>query len=167
MTSAWSELLGDLAGAPAELERALLQVPADRIRWKPESWGGSPGETFSVLEHACHLRDIERDGYHERIRRMLDEENPSLVSIDGDRLAKERRYEAADLQAAVTAFGEARASTVERLRALDEVQLAREGFFAEYGTLTLRALVHYLRSHDQQHLAGIQWLAGKIDSGAP
>ena len=29
---------------------------------------------------------------------------------------------------------------------------------------TLRALVHYLRSHDQQHLAGIQWLAGKIAS---
>jgi hypothetical protein len=36
--------------------------------------------------------------------------------------------------------------------------------FAEYGRLTLRALIHYLRSHDQQHLAGIQFLAGKIAS---
>ena len=51
-------------------------------------------------------------------------------------------------------------------RGFDEPQLAREGFFAEYGPLTLRGLVHYLRSHDQQHLAGIHWLAGKIASEA-
>ncbi|ONO51272.1 damage-inducible protein DinB, partial [Burkholderia cenocepacia] len=25
-------------------------------------------------------------------------------------------------------------------------------------------LVHYLCSHDQQHLAGMQWLLGKIDA---
>jgi hypothetical protein len=28
----------------------------------------------------------------------------------------------------------------------------------------LRALVHYLCSHDQQHLAGLQWLLGKVDA---
>jgi hypothetical protein len=164
MTSSWTGLLGDLAGAPAELERAVLQVPADRLRWKPDSWGGSPGETFTALEHVCHLRDIERDGYHVRIQRMLEEENPSLVSIDGDQLAKDRHYERADLAEALGAFRDARLTTLDRLRALDEAQLARPGFFAEYGMLTLRALVHYLRSHDQQHLAGIQWLAGKIAS---
>jgi hypothetical protein len=30
--------------------------------------------------------------------------------------------------------------------------------------VTLRALVHYLCSHDQQHLAGLQWLLGKLDA---
>jgi hypothetical protein len=164
MTSPWSILLDDLSGAPDELQRALRGVPAERLRWRPESWGGSPGETFSALEHVCHLRDIERDGYHVRIARMIEEDNPSLVSIDGDVLARERRYDAADVDDALASFRAARAETVERLRRLDEAQLAREGFFAEYGTLTLRALVHYLRSHDQQHLAGIQWLAGKIAS---
>ena len=58
----------------------------------------------------------------------------------------------------------AREETLALLRGLDEAALGREGFFAEYGPLTLRALVHYLRSHDQQHLAGIQWLAGKAMS---
>ena len=165
MTS-WSALLDDLAGMPDELERAVRQVPADRLRFKPETWGGAPGETFSALEHVCHVRDIERDGYHVRIGRMLDEPNPSLVSIDGDALAKERRYDAANLEDALTAFRDARRATVERLRTLDDAHLGREGFFAEYGPLTLRALVHYLRSHDQQHLAGLQWLAGKIASDA-
>jgi hypothetical protein len=161
-----SDLLNELADMPNQLERALRLVPLERLRWKPESWGGSPGETFSAIEHVCHLRDIERDGYQVRIQRMLEEENPSLVSIDGDALAKERRYAAADLEDALAAFRTARAATLERLRTLEDADLARDGFFAEYGPLTLKALIHYLRSHDQQHLAGLQWLAGKAASEA-
>ena len=41
-------------------------------------------------------------------------------------------------------------------------QLERAAVFEGYGPVTLRALVHYLCSHDQQHLAGLQWLLGKI-----
>ena len=53
-----SDLLSDLEDMPRQLERALRLIPLDRLGWKPESWGGSPGETFSALEHVCHLRDI-------------------------------------------------------------------------------------------------------------
>jgi hypothetical protein len=162
--TAWSDLLSELARMPDDLAHAMGQIPAGSLRYRPENWGGSPGETFSPIEHVCHVRDIEKDGYHVRIRRMLEESNPSLVSIDGDELAKQRRYEQDDLAAALSAFRMAREETVVLLRVLDESQLAREGFFAEYGPLTLRGLVHYLRSHDQQHLAGIHWLAGKIAS---
>jgi hypothetical protein len=159
-----SDLLGELADMPRELERALGLIPGDRLAWKPESWEGSAAETFSALEHVCHLRDIERDGYHVRIQRMLDEPNPSLVSLDSYEIARERRYDSADLAEALAAFRAARAFTVQRLREVGDAQLARTGAFAEYGRITLRALVHYLRSHDQQHLAGIQFLAGKIAS---
>lgn len=159
-----SNLLNELADMPGQLEQALRLVPSDRRGWRPEAWGGCPSETFSALEQVCHLRDIERDGYHVRIQRMLEESNPSLESLDSYELARERRYESADPDAALAAFREARAATVERLRRVSDVQLARAGTFAEYGPLTLRALVHYLRSHDQQHLAGLQWLAGKIAS---
>jgi hypothetical protein len=159
-----TDLLDDLADMPRQLEHALRQVPTDRLAWTPESWGGCPSETFSALGQVCHLRDIERDGYHVRIRRMLDEADPSLASLDGYALARQRGYEAADLREALASFREARAATVARLRGLGAAELARTGDFAEYGRLTLRGLVHYLRSHDQQHLAGIQWLAGKIAS---
>jgi len=159
-----SDLLSELADMPRQLEQALRLVPSDRIGWKPESWGGCPSETFSALGQVCHLRDIERDGYHVRIRRMLDETNPSLESLDSYEMERERRYESADLDAALGAFRSARAVTVRQLRSLSDAQLARTGEFAEYGRLTLRALIHYLRSHDQQHLAGMQWLAGKIAS---
>ena len=159
-----SDLLGELEDMPRQLERALRLIPRDRLGWKPESWDGCPGETFSALEHVCHLRDIERDGYQVRIQRLLDEANPSLLSLDGYEIARQRRYESADLAEALAAFGSARAVTVERLRDVSDAGLAREGEFAEYGRLTLRALIHYLRSHDQRHLAGIQFLAGKMAS---
>ncbi len=43
-------------------------------------------------------------------------------------------------------------------------QWQRRAEFEGYGAVTLRALVHYLCSHDQQHLAGLQWLLGKIEA---
>jgi hypothetical protein len=159
-----SDLLAELEDMPRQLERALRLIPSDRLGWKPDSWEGSPAENFTVLEHVCHLRDIERDGYHVRIQRMLDETSPSLASLDGYGMARERRYDQAHLADALAAFRSARALTVERLGGVNDDQLARPGDFAEYGHLTLLALIHYLRSHDQQHLAGIQFLAGKIAS---
>jgi hypothetical protein len=161
-----SDLLAELAEMPDQLDRAIGLIPPDRLAWRPESWGGSPAENFSALEHVCHLRDIEQDGYRVRIQRMLEESNPSLLSLDGYEMARQRHYEEADLPTALGAFRLARAATVDRLRMVTAEELARAGEFAEYGRLTLRALVHYLRSHDQQHLAGIQWLAGKIASEA-
>ena len=155
------ELISELEAMPGQIEQAIRSFPADALDWRPAFWGGSPGEGFSALEHVCHLRDIEADGYHVRIRRLLEEENPSLVSIDGLELAKERRYSEADLASALAAFRSARLRTVQMVRNLSDAQLLRSGEFAEYGRLTLRALLHYLRSHDQQHLACLHWLSGK------
>ena len=58
----------------------------------------------------------------------------------------------------------ARTETLATIAGLTPQELSRTGEFGSYGTLTLRALIHYLCSHDQQHLAGLQWLLGKIDT---
>lgn len=164
-----ASLLKGLAAAPAQIEDAFRAVPRSYWAWQPADQGGSPGEPFAPVEHACHLRDIEIEGYHVRIQRMRDEERPDLVSIDGSALAKERGYLAADPFAAFAAFGAARQETLRIVEALDDAQLDRAGTFAEYGTVTLRGLLHYLRSHDQQHLACLEWLAGRAASepGSP
>jgi hypothetical protein len=61
-------------------------------------------------------------------------------------------------------FRAARAATLALLRGLDDRDLARRADFEGYGPVSLRSLVHYLCSHDQQHLAGLQWLLGKVDA---
>ena len=43
-------------------------------------------------------------------------------------------------------------------------QLRRRARFEGYGPLTFKSLIHYLCSHDQQHLAGLQWVLGQYDA---
>jgi hypothetical protein len=156
--------LATLERTPLQLEDVARLVPSNRWTWEPSDWEGFPGERFSAVGQLCHLRDIETDGYHVRIRRMLDEAEPDLVSLDGYELARERRYPEQDPGRALAAFHDARRKTLTILAGADATQLERRGTFAEHGAITLRALIHYLCSHDQQHLSCLHWLLGRIDS---
>jgi len=153
-----------MADFPRQLEQFFAAIPESHRNWTPASWEGIPSETFSALGQVCHVRDIEIDGYHVRIQRTLTEANPVLVSLDGYVLEQERGYATADAQKALAAFRVARAKTLEMLAGVTPEALDRTAVFEGYGVLTLRSLVHYLCSHDQQHLAGLQWLLGKIDA---
>jgi hypothetical protein len=76
------QILAELASMPDEIAGLMAQVPAPKLVWVPPTWEGIPGERFTALGQACHLRDIERDGYHVRFGRTLREDWPDLVSID-------------------------------------------------------------------------------------
>jgi len=151
-----------LAEFPRQLEAHFSAIPAAFASWEPASWEGMPSEPFSAIEQLCHVRDIEVDGYHVRLRRMRDEDHPVLASIDGEELAHTRSYATADAAPVLAAIRAARATTLEIISQLTPTQLARTAQFDGYGVLTVRSLIHYLCSHDQQHLAGLQWLMGKI-----
>ena len=156
--------LSALEAFPAELEKHYAAFPPDLVHWKPPSWEGVPSEPFTAIEQICHVRDIEIEGYHARFTRTLNEELPLLPSIDSEAMARERDYGAADAARVLADFRRARAVTVALLRGLDDARLARRATFEGYGPVSLRALVHYLCSHDQQHLAGLQWLLGKAEA---
>ncbi len=158
------EILDELASMPDALDGLFARVPADARGWEPESWDGFPGETFSALGQVCHVRDIEIDGYRNRIARLLKEEQPRLVSIDSYALARERGYDEQDPIAALSLFRRARGETIERLRGVRASDWSRRGHFEGYGAVTLTGLAHFLASHDQQHLACLHWLLGKIAS---
>jgi hypothetical protein len=154
-----------LRSFPQQLEGFFELIPGEYVQWAPASWDGIPSEEFTAIEQICHVRDIETDGYHVRFARMLEEENPTLESIDGYALATQRRYAEADPAEVFSAIRAARRKTLELLEDLSESQLNRSGFFEGYGRVTVRSLIYYLCSHDQQHLAGMQWLLGQIASG--
>ncbi len=154
-----------LAEFPAALEKHYALFPAQFVNWAPPSWDGVPSESFTAIEQLCHVRDIEIEGYQERFRRTLTEDEPSLASIDSETVAKQRDYGRSDAAQVLAEFRAARSATLGIAARLDESQLRRRARFEGYGPVTLRALVHYLCSHDQQHLAGLQWLLGKIEAG--
>lgn len=158
--------LAALEAFPQQLEAHFQAIPLHLRNWKPDTWDGIPSEPFSALEQICHVRDIEIDGYHVRFRRLLQEDHPELASVDGFRLVGERDYANADPQQVFAAIRAARASTVDLLRELGPPQWARGGSFEGYGRVTVQGLMHFLCSHDQQHLAGLQWLLGKMEAAA-
>jgi hypothetical protein len=153
-----------MADFPRQLEQFYEAIPESHRNWRPASWEGIPSETFPALGQICHVRDIEVDGYHVRFQRTLLETNPVLESLDGYVLERERGYESADAREVFAAFRAARAKTLDILAGIPPDALERTAEFEGYGALTLRSLVHYLCSHDQQHLAGLQWLIGQIDA---
>lgn len=153
-----------LAVFPGQLEAHYAAIPGQFATWTPASWDGIPSERFTPIEQVCHVRDIEIEGYHVRLDRVLRESNPILVSIDSEALAKKRAYATSSAAEAFAAFRVAREKTVELISQLTVEQFARTAIFEGYGSLCLRSLVHYLCSHDQQHLAGLQWLLGKIEA---
>jgi hypothetical protein len=156
--------LNALHAFPDLLEIHYALIPQSHKHWAPDSWDGVPSEALTAIEQVCHVRDIEIEGYQRRIQRTLAEDNPLLPSIDTDALARDRRYGEADDTAALASFRVARGETFRILERLTPAQLDRPAVFEGYGAVTLRSLVHYLCSHDQQHLAGLQWLLGKIEA---
>lgn len=74
---------------------------AGRVRDAVPRWRGvlerddaaarpSPG-TWSPSEYACHVRDV-CDVFDERVRLMLDQDDPGFANWDQDATALERRY---------------------------------------------------------------------------
>jgi hypothetical protein len=155
--------LDALAEFPRRLEAHYAAIPARFANWTPPSWDGIPSEPFTALEQICHVRDIESDGYHVRFVRTLRETNPNLPDVDGTALARERAYANARADEVFAAFRLARSHSLTQISTWDEDQLARPALF-EGRPATLAGLVHTLCSHDQQHLAGLQWLLARIST---
>lgn len=155
--------LASLALFPQQLEDFFGIIPMEFRHWKPASWEGIPSEPFRAIEQICHVRDVEVDGYHARFRRTLQETDPVLENVDGETLAIERAYADADPREVFSAFRAARTRTLEIVAAFTPGEWERTAVF-DGAPITVRGLAHMLCSHDQQHLAGLQWLMARIDA---
>jgi hypothetical protein len=97
-----------------------------------------PDGGFSLVEQAWHLADLEREGYGERIRRLLADDDPDLPDFDGARLAAERNYRAKSLDGGIAAFLAARTANLALLRSVLGPAWDRAGRQEGVGRVTLR-----------------------------
>jgi hypothetical protein len=144
---------------PSIVQELLAGLTEGDLRESPED------ETWSIVEHICHLRDIEREGYIIRISKMLTEDNPFLNDLDGDKLAIERDYINQNCRAALKDFIEDRAINVLAIQELTPQQLSRTGVFENVGPLSLLELLLKMREHDQGHIDELTELRGKFSMG--
>ena len=154
---ALAEAVSRLESMPAFLASALACVPATDLARRTVA-----GE-FSLVEHACHLRDLEREGYLIRVRRMLAEHEPALVGFDGGAVAAARDYPQQDAFAAARDFAAARAEVVARIAPLGPAELAREGTFGGE-RVCFADVIAMMAEHDRGHREEIEGLLAQLGS---
>lgn len=147
--------LGEIASMPAFLDGAFASAGPGRLAATPAAGG------FSLLEHACHLRDLEAEGYAVRVRRLLEEKQPELAGFDGARIARERDYRSQDARSALAAFTTLREALVARVAGLSGEERCREGRFAGK-PVTLEGMVAMMVGHDREHRAEIEQLLEEL-----
>jgi transcriptional regulator with XRE-family HTH domain len=142
----FAQAAASLGAMPAKLKEIAAALPQATWRTKPAGGG------FSLIEHVCHLRDIDGDGYRVRLERMLTEQHPSLPDLDGDALARQRNYASQELAPALAAFTATRVDIVARLAKLTPEQRRRPGLMAGKAEIAVDGLVDIMKTHDSEHL---------------
>ena len=143
--------VASLESMPAFVSAALASVGEAEAARRPAP------ELFSLAEHACHLRDLEREGYLVRVCRMLAEYQPALEPFDGAAVAAARDYPSQDAFAAARDFAAARAQLLAMVATLSPAQLAREGTFGG-SRVCCADVVAMMVEHDRGHRAEIEQL---------
>jgi hypothetical protein len=151
-----TETLERLGAMPAFVEAALHEAGEENLSLRP-----SP-DLFALVEQACHLRDLEREGYLVRVRRILGESRPALDGFDGQAVARARDYASQDAHAAAQDFAVARRELLAVVGALTQDDLGREATF-DGRRITLAELVGMIDAHDTEHREEIERILDDIE----
>jgi uncharacterized damage-inducible protein DinB len=144
-----ADLLGALAATPDVLDALLGDLDPAVARAAPGIDGA-----WSAVEVAYHLRDAEEMAV-ERVRRMLDEDEPLLPGYDQEALAVQRDYAGAVAADVLAAFRTHRERQLTQVRALAPEAWARGGRHEQAGPITIEGYLAHLVAHDAQHLGQV------------
>ncbi len=148
-------MIDDLAQFPSTLKESIAAA-GSRLRVRASDGG------FAMVEHLCHLADLESEGYGARIERLLAETRPEWDDFDGAAIATERNYLEQDPEAAYQRFVEARNANLVRLRAASDGDWEKQGMHRGLGDVTLRQVAEMMLEHDRDHAGQIETLLAEL-----
>ncbi|HEY5273245.1 MAG TPA: DinB family protein [Acidimicrobiales bacterium] len=137
------EEMGRRLRANATIWRPELATADARIRPNPERW--------SVLEYACHVRDVFRI-FDWRVSLMQSEENPQFPNWDQDETAVVERYDLQESYSVALELEGAAATLADRFDALRAEEWTRPGVRSNGSVFTIESIGRYLL-HDCVHHA--------------
>jgi hypothetical protein len=145
-----SALLAILRSTPAALDGLCRDLPTAQWQFRPAS------EEWSLVEIACHLRDVEGEVNLPRVRKLLETGNPFLAGQDTDRWAEERDYINQDGRLALGHFARRRMELVALLENLTVDDWQRGARHAIFGPTRLIELVEIMTAHDRLHVRQVR-----------
>ena len=120
---------------------ALVTKPGAATRTRDDRW--------SVLEYACHVRDVLRL-FDMRLQRMLNEDDPLFANWDQDATAIEERYDQRDPAVVATELVEAANAIADTFASVGEGQWQRVGRRSDGVHFTIESYARYF-IHDPVH----------------
>lgn len=141
----FEELYQEL-GWGVEMIRALvvgMTVEQARSRPQPESW--------STLEVICHLYDVEREDFRQRLDIILNRPDEKFPMIDPGSWIEERQYNARDLTEMLDKWAAERAHSLVWLKGLSESNWETE-YSDQYGSMKAGELFAAWVAHDNLHM---------------
>jgi uncharacterized damage-inducible protein DinB len=112
-------------------------------------------DKWSTLEVVSHLADFEPI-LAERMKRVLAEDRPTLLSADENRFAAALAYHERNLEEELSLIDHTRAQMVRILRTLPLEALQRVGVHSERGPRTLEQILTGAANHIPHHVRFIR-----------
>jgi DinB superfamily len=122
---------------------AVLGRPADELRRRPSD------DRWSPLEYACHVRDVFAL-YDQRLRLMLEEDDPLYPNWDQDATAVEQRYLEQDPVLVAIELLAAANGLADRFDSVHGLQWQRRGQRSDGAGFTVATFARYM-IHDPVH----------------
>lgn len=135
------EQVGAMVRENAAAWQDLLAHPDVRTRPSDDRWSG--------LEYACHVRDVFRL-YDERLRLMLEREDPDYPNWDQDEAAVSGRYDQEDPARVAAEIEAAAAPLAERFDGVAGAGWERTGNRSDGASFTVESFARYF-VHDPIH----------------
>jgi hypothetical protein len=143
-----ASLIDAYLSGPALLRQAVAGMTREQVLARPVAG------KWSTLEVVCHLTDFDPI-LADRMKRVIAEDNPTLLGADEQRFAAALAYHQRDLEEELTILERTRAQMARILRTLPAGALARSGTHNERGPLTLERLIQTATNHIPHHVAFI------------
>jgi uncharacterized damage-inducible protein DinB len=133
----------------SKLRQAVVNLTREDLLSKPPAdWNTG---VWSIQQVVMHLADCEQV-FADRIKRVIAEDNPTLLAFDENKWAEALGYEDRSAGDAVTLFELTRRQLSPVLHKLPEASFARTGTHNVAGRKTLLDLVTGAVSHLDHHL---------------
>ena len=110
---------------------------------------------WSTLEVVCHIADFEPI-YADRMKRVIAEENPPLMSGDPDLFQSRLAYTSRDASEELALIDVVRRQMARILETLPEAAFARTGRHSTDGPLSLAVLLERITIHIPHHVRFIE-----------
>ena len=144
-----AQLIAEYLAGPQKLRVALTGMTAEQIDATP-----IPGK-WSTKQVICHIADFE-PVYADRMKRVIAENEPMMMSGDPDLFAARLAYDQRDVEVELDFIEATRKHMEAILRSLVPSDFQRQGNHSEDGLITLEILLTRITNHVPHHLKFIE-----------